>query len=100
VRTNILGDVAAQLRGTPPSPLCSLAANGRTAGQRRWRRAFSGIITVANARRLSEIDARSHNQPKGAARRRARAAARRQTMPTRLRYVDPETRFLMEGPRG
>jgi hypothetical protein len=69
-------------------------------GQRRWRRAFRGIVTVAEGRRLSDIDARPHNQRKGAKRRRAQAAARRQMMPPKLRYVSPDVRFLREGPRG
>jgi len=65
-----------------------------TAGQRRWRSAFRGIVTVAEARALSDIDARPHNLRKGARRRRARAAARRRMMPAHLRYTPPE------GPRG
>lgn len=111
----IMGGIAAQLRSSArgkvaeeklPQDRRNRRARARrqdrmlrTDGQRRWRKAFSGIVTVAEARRLSDIDARPHNLRKGARRRRAQAAARRQFMPPALRYVSPEVRFLREGPR-
>lgn len=98
----IMGDIAAQLRAGArghgkelpmPKDRRSRRARARaqdralrTDGQRRWRKTFGGIVTVADARGLSEIDARTRNQRKGARRRRARAAARRQMMPAALRY--------------
>lgn len=108
----IMGGIAAQIRANArgnkyeaklPQDRRSRRARERAMandGPRDWRRAFRGIVTVAEARRLSDIDARPHNLHKGAKRRRAQAAARRQFMPPALRYVSPEVRFLREGPRG